>query len=151
MRVFCPVLLSSWCSLYLYLTADNLTLSVESSGCSPSRQASLTHRQPGRRRFYLSNAYACLLLFTLHVSHCCSLNFISWVFWVPTCAGQASLMHLQSGRMRFLSCTDSQAGGDFTCVVRMRGDCAPFVPFCSPLTVLRYLSLYTFQFLPSLF
>jgi hypothetical protein len=77
MRAFCPFLLSSCYSLLL-----TLLYLLGLLGAWYSCQMSLTHRQPGRRRFYLSDVHARFIEFTLYVSHCCSLNFICWIFWV---------------------------------------------------------------------
>jgi hypothetical protein len=55
------------CSLPMYLSAVRLTLSFESSeSILVLDRVSLTYRQPGRRRFYLSN---------VHGVHCISLLF----------------------------------------------------------------------------
>jgi hypothetical protein len=58
----------------------------------------------------LLSSLALFLVFTLNVSHCGSLNFICWTCWVLT-------------RARNLSRTNSQAGGGFTCPMRMRAFC----------------------------
>jgi hypothetical protein len=63
MRAFLSRIALSCCSLFVHLTAVRLILSL--LGAHPC-QASLTHRQPGRRRFHLSSAHARFLsLFAL--------------------------------------------------------------------------------------
>ncbi len=80
--------------------------------------------------------FALFLVFTLCVSHCCFLKFICWIILVLTYAVRQAILR-----------TDTKAGGGFTCPMRMRAFC----PVLLSSYHYGYLSLFTFQFLPSLF